>query len=126
MKYQLVNYVEYNGMIMMVSGIYSPKPLKDKRYSDKYIIELFDGAGLLNCTIDEFEPIPLTEEWLLKMGFVKYKSDVRFYQNSSLKIKVHKNGYQFRWSESLVYVKYVHQLQNLYHALTNNELTTKL
>lgn len=68
-----------------------------------------------------FKPIPLTEEWLLKFGF-KFKSygygDTEWKQWSF-------NGYSlnsFTCNTSGVDVKYLHQLQNLYFALTGEEL----
>lgn len=68
------------------------------------------------------QPIPLTEEWLLKFGFEIYEFD-------------HKEN-QYRFKERLLVIrkgvfcdygtnvelKYVHQLQNLYFALTGEEL----
>lgn len=75
----------------------------------------------------EYEPIPLTEEWLIKFGFIK---NTRFYRHPKT-----------MWDYSLidnelelfsgwdgdtytVSCKYVHQLQNLYFALTGQELDT--
>jgi hypothetical protein len=72
--------------------------------------------------IDLF-PIPLTEEWLLKFGFEKFiTKDI--YPTFALN--------DFNWNDGILYIvgysfinhiKYVHQLQNLYFALTNEELT---
>lgn len=83
--------------------------------------------------IDSFRPIPITEEWLIKLGFEK--------TNSSL--HENKNAYQIKWWGRFVIIndvltpdeyyfldglnvdiKYVHQLQNLYFALTGKELET--
>lgn len=36
--------VKYNEMYLPVSSIKSPKPLEVERYTDKWLIELFDGA----------------------------------------------------------------------------------
>ncbi len=69
------------------------------------------------------EPIPLTEEWLVKFGFEKLTENAYTYTG----------GYTFtvffdgeRLSTSFWQgneKKYVHQLQNLYYALTGEELT---
>ena len=83
--------------------------------------------------IDEmFEPIPLTEEWLLKLGFVKegrsYIMGVHNYRFSGL-MKISYNKMILTWQFSIgkfkdiTRVDFVHQLQNLYHALTGQELT---
>ena len=82
-----------------------------------------------------FKPIPLTEEWLIKLGFTWsiahqgfFKKDfyyvIDFYETYpkvegciAFLNKNHRNG------EKLLSVKYVHELQNLYFALTGSELT---
>jgi hypothetical protein len=74
-----------------------------------------------------FEPIPLTEEWLLKFGFEwKQIKDVSSYTFSKLEIyqySSNNNKIFFEYSDGEVELKYVHQLQNLYFALTGEELT---
>jgi hypothetical protein len=78
---------------------------------------------------EEFEPIPLTEEWLLKFGFEKINNDVfRIIQNDNFKSpfsiafdninNLFKIAFQGYW----YHCKHVHQLQNLYFALTGEEL----
>ena len=87
------------------------------------------------CTfqIDKFEyfkGIPLTEEWLLKFGFekdsifgvdIKYKIgyfEVWYFRNT--------DSYMLENIKNMkVFIKYVHQLQNLYFALCNEELVIK-
>lgn len=72
------------------------------------------------------EPIPLTEEWLLKFGFEKQHNEEDFdywFKNDFLNdiIWEHSEGF----CHNLNYggdIKHVHQLQNLYFALTNEEL----
>ena len=80
----------------------------------------------------ELEPIPLTEDWLIKFGFEKIidneftlryelKKDPRFdyfFPKHNLKTF----GLRFQGCTFFDVVKYVHQLQNLYFALTNKEL----
>lgn len=83
------------------------------------------------------KPIPLTEEWLLRFGFVKeveYKKKINFsrfhlfqinasnsYNDNENEFKV--NFYQSKQCVELCRIKHVHQLQNLYFALTGEELT---
>lgn len=93
----------------------------------------------INQELLDVEPIPLTEEWLLKFGFTKpnnwhcYKlviSDDKL-QNleSSLQVSFEGCGFvQICRGGINAYsakVKYVHQIQNLYFALTGQELTIK-
>jgi hypothetical protein len=131
------NLVMYNGMIMKISEIQSPKPLKDKMYSDKYIIELFDGAGLISCVFEEIQAITLAEEWLIKLGFEK-KSwfskgiviECIYYQLNDFVIYllpksfeielINKSGEQFNLYKN--FKKEVHILQNIFFALTQTEL----
>jgi hypothetical protein len=76
------------------------------------------------------EGIPLTEEWLFRFGFIYKGIYYNFPLNDIFKLEQYKlnNAYWLRHhSESLdcVKIKYVHQLQNLYFALTNEELKLK-
>ena len=80
----------------------------------------------------DIKPIPLTEDWLIKFGFAKdadrnqYKKgwfricDTISQGLSFVDLDVFQND-ECVW----VAVKYVHQLQNLYFALTGEELTIK-
>jgi hypothetical protein len=96
-------------------------------------------AAYLLLVRDEWDfvkPIPLTEEWLLKFGFKKpldwhcfkltlnNSDDERF--KSSLQVGFAGCGYVQVCRSGInayaVKCKYVHQLQNLYFALTGEEL----
>ena len=80
--------------------------------------------------VEFISPIPLTEEWLLKFGFKKRKNRHLFHWENKIVISEYKDefenffypktGYDIRFSNE---IKYVHQLQNLYFALTGAELT---
>ena len=99
--------------------------------------EIMDGFDIdemtENSTVD---PIPLTEEWLLKFGFEKneYTKDFRLgkywvenrYFDSYEKSMFLFGCYQFNKiyiTSNVDVLKYVHELQNLYFALTGQELT---
>lgn len=60
------NIVKHNNTYWKVYGIQSPMPLEDKRFSDKYLIDLWNN-GLVTVTIDEVEPVELTEDNILKL-----------------------------------------------------------
>ena len=68
-------------------------------------------------------PIPLTEEWLFKFGFERNGKKLTFWK---IDLVEDEEGI-FSFDEARIYidVKYVHQLQNLYFALTGEELTLK-
>lgn len=76
-----------------------------------------------NCP-ELYEPIPLTEEWLLKFGFDvsvgwAEKDDFKMGQPDDDWIN---ELWSIRYEKKYVKIQYVHQLQNLYFALTGQEL----
>ena len=76
-----------------------------------------------------FQPIPLTEEWLVKFGMVKKMTVFEKEKNSMFAVKEWEGDYVIFWGDNRlpkVEPKYVHQLQNLYFALTGEELTIKI
>ena len=89
---------------------------------------------------DRIKPIPLTEEWFLKFGFESVLKGYNYLtiRKTSLYVYINDNGESGICIEDLdnnltqeeelcfsIKIKYVHQLQNLYFALTNEELTIK-
>ena len=69
------------------------------------------------------KPIPLTEEWLLKFGFEKKGVNRTRWTFWKIDLVEDEKGiYSFDESRIYIDIKYVHQLQNLVHALTNEEL----
>lgn len=75
--------------------------------------------------ISQLEPIQLTEDWLLKFGFsfLKKKDGTQgVYSNGKMNLVVSNGGNIYRINKLL---PHVHQLQNLYFALTGEELTIK-
>lgn len=93
-----------------------------------------DAIGYKNARCEwTFEPIPLTEQWLKDFGFKKTRLDGYLIPLSR---KGHEFTYSLYWDKGTVYTgdsahygcfqfKYVHQLQNLYFALTGKELEKK-
>lgn len=79
----------------------------------------------------EAEPIELTDEWLEKLGFEKkWESNGAYYiwEKPGVEFGIYLNKHSEYWFEdysSGLEIKYVHQLQNLYFALTEGELTLK-
>lgn len=87
------------------------------------------AAGISEYENDRLELslIPLTEEWLLKFG-ASYSNEYKDYSLGIIRVDKD-NGMGdymvFIQILSIASIEYVHQLQNLYYALTNEELTTK-
>ena len=72
------------------------------------------------------KPIPLTEERLLKFGFEKDTRDRVMFMFKNFKISIESESFiHYSMYSNHAKIKYVHQLQNLYFALTGEELTIK-
>jgi hypothetical protein len=95
----------------------------------KVIIQVNDGFCIDFAQRNNGNPLPLTEEWLIKFGFEKpahsWNGDIfhltewdEFPLNWA--VAMDKNG-----AILVLKLKYVHQLQNLYFALTGVELEIK-
>ena len=74
--------------------------------------------------------VPLTDDWLTKFGFNEVGDKVVMVDSSFHSIQIIQEGNVLLWDDSgdsisLNDIKYVHQLQNLYFALTGEELTIK-
>ena len=95
------------------------------------VIEQGNYQNSHNTTITVFEPIPLTEEWLLKFGFSKSpfdKTSLQYKKDIYSLIGNEENWFCLsvgNFVHTKVRIQYLHQLQNLYFALTGEELTIK-
>lgn len=120
-----------------------------------YQKSIHDNGGNFADYYGEWKPIPLTEEWLVKLGFKKIskfwqpvgekekeyfvweKKITRVYDSKFTVNKYERHetgssvsGWNFKCFDEDVpqfieASKHVHQLQNLYFALTGEELTIK-
>lgn len=98
-----------------------------------FVHDFIDGE---HC---DLEPILLTPEILLKCGFKKYVVKLPLvnwidYRKGNMVINITDGGYEIEFGSELfsiedrthiTCIKYLHQLQNLYFALTNTELIYK-
>lgn len=118
---------------LRIGSLVQGEPLKIHRYNvSSEGIHKLTGEGIRQIGLGNWkpDPIPLTEEWLKKFGFKKYSDVWDFWENSMWSLKQHKNKNAY-WLQSCMEkvdctrINYVHQLQNLYFALTNTELTIK-
>lgn len=79
-----------------------------------------------------YEPKPLTEELLLKLGFEQL--GVNFQKNNiSIWYSSYQKSYQLRYyligdygNERKVNLEFIHQLQNIYFDITGEELTINI
>jgi hypothetical protein len=83
---------------------------------------------VFTLVLDELhEPIPLTKEWLIRFGF-EYNYSFDLYSKSGFDIQLLENGIEFyigEYGSYFTWIECIHQLQNLYFALTGQELTIK-
>lgn len=78
-----------------------------------------------------FRPIPITDNWLIMLGFEK--RDHRYvddYYCLSIYLSIDCYGFELTSDDRcdrhfIKYVKHIHELQNLYFALTGKELELK-
>lgn len=104
--------------------------------SDKdKVCQIDSGHDIDKCEDNPFaEPIRLTKEWLLNLGFKKIKGKIDIFEIDRLRLWMGSRG------QCLVYlieenttaahyipnvIEHVHQLQNLYFALFGKELILK-
>ena len=122
---RLGNYIQVEGKISKIDGI-----------QPHWV--WFDNISSSN--MDNIEPIPLDEAWLINMGFKDNKPFLLFSK------KYHQIDFNvFSWETpvgqsngvpadefyiiingSILILNTVHQLQNLYHSLTREELTVSM
>ena len=115
MELRIGNYVYFNGEICTVAG-----------YSHTFI-------HLNNCKkgsiLEHIKPIPISDGLLLKFGFKEDKFCLNgFYKKNivrNISLKSHMDTVYLDIDDEydLADCKYVHQLQNLFFALTGEELT---
>ena len=97
------------------------------------LINLEDLSNLLDDDLDDFyQAMEIDESWLIRLGF-KAVSDISYsfpkpYDNLELAYYGSINGFKKGWVITKLFglsngIKYVHELENLYFALTGEELT---
>lgn len=107
---------------------------------DGKLYRILSGYGLLTGAVAKYKPIPLTPEILEKCGFEKREQGVcncYYIPNSTISMSYQielvwlkdiingkESGFPF-YRNAFCTVKYLHQLQNLYFALTGEELDFK-
>jgi hypothetical protein len=122
----------YLNLVVQVDGIDNNMTKKEKEYWKNSFGSLKLICGNLEFhQFSEFaKPIPLTEEWLLKFGFKHIKDNwYNLFANSNTFNVYLFSEIGFRVeivNQSIAVLNNVHELQNLYFALTNEELKINL
>ena len=119
-------------------GNYIQGEIEEDKFIDIEVVAI-DSVDITECSLwgaglkeqadhyYSFKPIPLTEEWLVKLGvnfgFNVYASEYMI--EHAIDSYCLRLVYGVGMSKFISELKYVHQLQNLYFALTNEELEIK-
>jgi len=98
-----------------------------------WIVVKVDYHILYDLVHDEskkYRPIALTEQWLLDFGFEKHVTAASVYVKGNKALSTLDGKFRFIQGNFvcqlvLAELQYVHQLQNLFYALTGEELTLK-
>lgn len=104
--------------------------------TDKGIVKSFWERGVRvgfgKCyEFQELKPVLITEQWLLKFGFNCRLSDNEFTYSNGCEFTIGRNEDSDTWfcyeikMDGFSFFKHVHQLQNLFFALTQKELEIK-
>lgn len=120
------------GAALIVSGI---EERNEPLFPDSSFVVAFKGSKKVMpfSQFSEFiSPIPITEEWLIKAGFSKseyLKNEFTIVRPSGWIMTICRYGDEWDFQTGDIQqstFKYIHQLQNLFHALTGEELTFDL
>lgn len=106
---------EVGHTVQAVDCLYSLEEIEERRCQKEY----FD--------IGDMEPIPMSKEWLTKLGFTESaKGNWKFPNGWGYVSFQNDVWYVFMGSTSVSKTyKFVHELQNLYFAMTGEELIIK-
>jgi len=116
------NLVQWGEKIVPIKSIHIESVLKNEVM---VYVEINEKLPHYCLYIAEINPIPLTEEWLVKLGAISNSYQDR-YEFDVIHIECNKTrGVTELWIERMPHIKYIHQLQNLYFALTGQELPIK-
>ena len=113
------NLLEHDGMVVVADGV--------------SILDIWSATG------NDYEPTPLTTDWLKRLGFDQESSGSSkdgWWQSYGIEETTDKFGLQYILDiekfefyydvgsfQQELEIKHVHQLQNLYFAITGEELT---
>ena len=100
------NLISYHGRVIEVEGV--------------FLHTIYHNAGFDSDTDEScrpFKPIHLTEQWLIDFGFER---GVDYWFKGDVILDISPEGLSYRFHYNII--QYVHCLQNLYFALTGEDL----
>ncbi|MFP3835344.1 hypothetical protein [Chryseobacterium sp. SIMBA_028] len=117
-QFRIGNYINFGSTLSEITGVMAEEIMfkYNTGGEDRYALLQTPGINL----------IPISEEWLLKFGFLKVL-DHPVYRLDGIQIEF--NGVDSEWAVDLFSgktdVDYIHQLQNIFFAIKGKELTLK-
>jgi len=116
------NLVLFENEIQEISSIHSDNTVRLRKNKN----EKCHGCYTINS--EKIKPILLTDEWLIKLGFI---SDGIEWWNGFICLGIFKHGIHYLPTEEINYLvgqefKYVHQLQNLIFVITGEDYPFEL
>jgi len=122
------NELRYGNKVMFLGEIVTFIGIESIRIDNVFWAKIKETNVLAKSI--HFNPIPITEEILLKCGF---KGRPDFIWRGSIGILIRDGKYYLALKDlsnvqfkSIIELKYLHQLQNLYYSITNEELNIEL
>lgn len=105
----------------------TPSKITDIGYSEiednRYEAGGISSESVFRTYVENLNPIPITEELLLKCGFEKHQwGDTTSFYHPLIELNAH---FCLKGVDYNIPVKSLHQLQNIYFVLTGKELEIK-
>lgn len=94
----------------------------ETKIDEVLLAEIFGQT--MEYSLNEFDPIPLTEKWLVDFGFTE-KNAIFTIDDWCFYIEKHDGNWcliMIKDNFFIKMIKYVHELQNIYSALKDSEL----
>lgn len=126
------NLVNWKGTPCLIEGIQRMADADVEPARTGYTVDLLHNGEIIQTPwVEDIEPIPITSEWLERMGFKDggpHDGGEHSWRIPDFEFGYDGRSFYFYDGNNCVQVSdssFVHQLQNLYHALTGEELTIK-
>ncbi len=124
-EFRIGNLVQYDSRVFEIHSILEDVPLLN---TSEF------GVGVVD--FEHLHYLPITRQELIRLGFIEYKNTFNFTikigdyfscgnrKTSTLKIRLTgaNNWNVTNFANKTIYLKHVHEVQNLYFAMTKNEL----
>ena len=121
-------FLKFTNEVVEILGINAHETNKEITHT----LSLKKGLSLYYEKVSVLKPIEITEEWLLSAGW-EFQYELQGYKNycsmvlpfDDILFNIKTKKYNWNCWENVSFPKYIHQLQNLYFALTNEQLKIK-